>query len=317
MEIIYLSGVSLIAFVTLIKSVDSFVSAATKIAKHLKISVYTISFLLVAIATSLPETMVGITSAIDHNPILSFGNAIGSNIALVTLIAAIPILFFRPIPTRSIVASKDVYIAAFFCFLPLMLITDGVLSRLEGVVLLAMYAAYMVFVLKQSKGIERIMDSLERINLAKQAFLFIVSLAFLLLASEVIVKTAAQFSVILNLSLGFVGLSITAVGTSLPEIAVSIAGARKNKSQQVLGNIVGSLIANSTLVLGITAVITPITITNTFFGIQTICALFLAVAIFLKFVRSRETLDKKEAFLLLGFYIVFILMEFKLQNLSQ
>jgi len=312
--IFYLLLIS-ISCLVLLRAVTLFIKSTSKIARHLNISGYTISFLLVAVATSLPETVVGITSAIDKNSILSFGTAVGSNIALITLIIAVPILIGNPISTRSIVENKDIYYVAFFSFLPIVLLTDGYLGRFDGFVLISMYALYIMAVIKRSSGFERLKERFERVNVWKEFVMFTVSLLIVLGASEVIVKAAEGLSVEANWNIGFIGLTLIAVGTSLPEIAYTIINVKYHNNQEILGNIVGSVVANSTLVLGTTVLIYPIDlrVDPTFLGIQSIVVFIISVLIFLKFVRSKRTIDKPEAVFLLSLYILFLIIEYKLQ----
>src|SRR3972149_6814063 len=192
-----------ISCLVLLRAVTLFIKSTSKIARHLNISGYTISFLLVAVATSLPETVVGITSAIDKNSILSFGTAVGSNIALITLIIAVPILIGNPISTRSIVENKDIYYVAFFSFLPIVLLTDGYLGRFDGFVLISTYALYIMAVIKRSSGFERLKERFERVNVWKEFVMCTVSLLIFLGASEIIVKAAEGLSVEANWNIGF------------------------------------------------------------------------------------------------------------------
>ncbi|EKD96052.1 MAG: K+-dependent Na+/Ca+ exchanger related-protein [uncultured bacterium] len=299
----------------LLRAVTLFIKATSKIAHHFHISVYTISFLLVSVATSLPETVVGITSAIDKNPILSFGNAVGSNIALLTIIIAIPVLIAYPITTRSVVESRDIYYVVFFSFLPIALLTDRYLGRFDGFILLSTYIIYIMAVIKRSTGFERLKESIEKINIWKEIAVFLFSLLLVLGASEIIVKSAEGLSVAAGWNLGFIGLTLIAVGTSMPEIAYTVVNLKYHHNQEILGNIVGSVVANSTLVLGVTVLIHPIDlrIDPTAFGLQSIGIFIIAMLIFLKFVRSKRTIDKPEAVFLLALYIVFLIIEYRLQ----
>jgi cation:H+ antiporter len=304
--------------ITLVQAVKAFINSSSKIAKKIGISGYTISFLLVAVATSLPEVVVGITSALEGNSILSFGNAIGSNVALITLVVALPVLFSgQPgISTRTIIHSKDAYYTLFFGILPIALAVDGKLNRTDGIILIILYLVYFIIVWRRSHGVEKIIEQLGEINLWKQGILFLISLLLLLASSEVIVQSAMSLSLGLGWKLAFIGLSITAIGTSLPEIAFTIGAAKGRFQQEILGDIVGSLVANSTLVLGLTSVIHPISLTNGSQGYSLIVLFTLIMLIFLSFVRSREKIDKAEAVFLIVLYILFIAAEYYLQTNS-
>ena len=305
----------LIASIILIQAVKLFIDSSSKLSRHFGISAYTISFLIIAVATSLPEVVVGITSAIDKNPILSFGNAIGSNVALLTLVIAFPVLFAteKGISTRTILHSKDAYYSTFFALLPIALIVDGELTKIDGIILLSAYIFYFIMVWRRSSPIEHLLEHFEGINVWKEAFFFFLSLLLLLGASELIVKAALSLSIQLHWGLTFVGLTITAIGTSLPEIAFTLGASKRRFQQEVLGDVVGSIVANSTLVLGITSVIYPIKITDGEIGFSSLLLFVSIMLIFLRFTRTREKIDKFEAFVLLTMYFVFVGTEYYLQ----
>ncbi len=304
----------LFASTVLIKVIQLFISSSSAIARRFGISGYTISFLLIAIATSLPEVVVGVASALDKNPGLSFGNAIGSNIALLTLVIAIPVLFAtsKGLSTRTILHSQDAYYSLFFSLLPIAFFVDGKLSQVDGALLIVAYTVYAFLVWRRSKGVEKLIEQIGQENMWKHGTIFVVSLLFLLGASELIVMSAKQISAHLGWGLTFVGLTITAIGTSLPEIVFTVGAARGRLQQEILGDVVGSVVANSTVVLGITALIYPIEVVNGGIGFSAIMLSVFVMLVFLRFVRTKEKIDKKEALILLLMYITFIVAEYVL-----
>lgn len=302
-----------IASFTLIKAVSLFINSTTNISRALRVSGYTISFLLVSIATSLPETIVGINSALAGRPILSYGNALGSNIALLTLIIAIPGLINSGLHTRKIFRSKDIYISSFFAILAVALALDGRVSRIDGYTLLAGYVVYSISFMRKNSHIHTLFHSSGRVNLLKEVLIFIMSLCLIIISGELVVRGAINLADALKISLGFVGLSVMAIGTSLPEIAYSIGLIKKHKQNEVLGNVVGSVGVNSTLVLGITAVIEPIVIVNGGISITTYIFAILVTALFLGFSKKDHDINKKEATILLLTYIIFLVVEYLVQ----
>lgn len=295
------------------QSVRLFIRSSTKLADYLNISEYTVSFLVISVATSLPELVVSITSGIEKNTVLSYGNAIGSNLALLTIIMALPVLIGHSLSTRDVIRSKDIYYGAFFLIIALAMALDGKLSRLDGLILIVGYLFYSRSVLKRETVVEALMDKLklERTNVWKESVLFALSLALLLLASEGIVRSAIELSQNLNISLGFIGLTITALGTSLPEIAfvVGIMNTQGNEDE-IMGDVVGSVVANSTLVLGTAAAIYPINLGISHFGFSTILIIISTMLLFLAFSKSDERIDKKEALALLVIYVLFVGLEY-------
>lgn len=295
--------------IALIRGVNLFVRSATKLAHNLNISEYTISFFLIAIGTSLPETTVAITSAIEKKPLLALGNSIGSNIALLTLVVALPALTSGILTTKKILESNDIYYTALFNLLPIGLIVDGKLTRLDGIILLVSYSIYAQMVLKKAHGLENIRERTENINGLKQILVFLFSLAVLLISSEVIVRSGINLSSTFAINLGFIGLTVTALGTSLPEIAFSISALKNGSKDEILGNIIGSVVANSTLVLGLAAIISPINLNGTRIGMPTLFFLVLSQLVFLRFAKTKEKFDKPEGLILLLIYILFLLTE--------
>lgn len=302
--------------ITLVFAVNLFIESSSKIAKKFGVSGYTISFLLVSVATSLPEVVVAVTSALEKTPILSFGDAIGSNVTLVTLVLALPILINtdKGISTRTVLHSKDAYYAILFGILPVLFAIDGTISRVDGIIMLVLYTIYMSVVWRRSKGVEKIIEKIEQVNLWKQFVIFIFSLLLLLGASETIVQTALYLSSSMGWGLAFIGVSMTAIGTSLPEIAFTITAGKGRFHQQILGDIVGSVVANSTAVLGTAAVIYPIQIGGEIGNVGLIVFFVLIMLLFIGFTRTREKVDKAEAVTLILVYIIFLASQYYLQT---
>ena len=314
MPILYLGIIATASFI-LIKGVSLFINSSTKISRSFHVSGYTISFLLVSLATSLPEAIVGITAAIEGHPILSYGNVLGSNIALLTLIIAIPCLANSGIKTKQALHTKDIFISAFLSITAVALALDGKLGRFDGGLLLVGYVFYSISFLNRGHALTRVVNTVthKNINLVKQFLLFLVSLVLIIISGEAIVKSAVSLGTELNLGLGFIGLSIMAVGTSLPEIAYSIGLIKRHKENEVLGNVVGSVAVNSTLVLGITAMINPIVFNTGGISFVTYTFAVITSLMFILFSSTGRLIDKKEAVLLLLTYVSFLGIEYLVQ----
>src|SRR3989344_7238148 len=304
--LLYSLGITASCFL-LVKSAEWMISSSSKLARHFHISEYTISFLIVSVATSLPELTVGVVSALDKNPALSFGNVLGSNIADLTIILAIPILLGGALSTKEVLKNKDLIFTVFFSILPLVLIYDGFISRVDSLVLLSGYVLYIFLVLRRSSTFESILEAFTRVNPFKELLVFIVSSLLLLLSGDLLVKSAEGISASMGVPLILIGLTVTALGTSLPELAFGLKAIKTNHKGEVLGNIVGSVVANSTLVLGITALIYPIK-KDEQMGFSSIGFLVLILAVFSIF-SLRKAIGKLEAGILIIAYVIFILVE--------
>ena len=158
--------------ILLVKSTDWMITSSSRLAKHFKISEYTISFLVIAFATSLPELVVGVVSALDKNPALSYGNVLGSNIADLTVIIAIPILIGGAISTKELIKNKDIIYTIFFGLLPLILMLDGTLSQIDGVILVLCYLLYLILIIKRSSGFKGFIENFYQTNVLKDLGIF-------------------------------------------------------------------------------------------------------------------------------------------------
>jgi cation:H+ antiporter len=294
----------------LILSVRLFISSTSKIAHYFNLSGYTVSFLLVAFATSLPELSVSVTSALNDAPLLAYGNVLGSNIALLTLVAALPGIFGRGLPTSRMFKSKDIYFTLFFSLLAVALSVDKVIGRVDGMVLILGYLIYVASILRPASLMGRIKSAMSKVNVWKQFVLFGLSLGILLFSSNGIVTGAVGLAEQLNLEVVFIGLTLMALGTSLPEIAFVLSEVRRRQKDEILGDIVGSVVANTTLVLGVAAVLRPIELSLNSVGGISLGFLLVSLVVFYIFSRTRKRIDTRESFILLLLYILFILAEF-------
>lgn len=314
MNIIFYLFIILLSSLILAKTVDVFISSTTKLSHKLGISGYTISFLLVALATSLPETVVGIASSIEGKGVLAYTNIIGSNIALMTLVIGLAILYGNGIRTHELYKSKDVYFSTIFSLITIAIAFDGSITRLEGLVLFTGYVLYAVAFYRKRTLAEIITEKFENINLPKEMLLFIASLVLLVLSSQAIVTGAVKLSELLNIDLGFIGATLIAVGTSLPEIVYTLALVRQRKQSEILGNVVGSVSVNSTFVLGITAIIAPIHFSSKGLSLVSYIFVFVVTLIFLGFTKTNRKVDKLEAIILLIIYAAFLALEYFIQT---
>jgi len=293
------------------------VKSLSKIAGFLKISEFVAGFIIMAIATSLPELFVGISSALAKNTSLILGTVIGSNIANLTIIAGIPILLARGIKIKSYRTKTDALYLFFISIVPLTLMLLGKqLDRIDGVILIAVFLIYARRMYLQRKIFKKEYEEnkIKRTTILLTTVLFIASLAVLFFAAKFVVQYAAALSIDLALPPILIGLFLIAIGTSLPELAFGAQAALKGRSEMVLGNLIGSNIANLTLVLGITALICPIS-SNFLLFITAGIYMLLITFLFATFVESGSKLYVKEGISLILLYIFFIIIEFYVKGL--
>ena len=250
----------------LVWSADKFVDGAVGVAKFCGMSTLLIGMVIVGFGTSAPEMVVSAISAMQDAPELALGNAYGSNIANIALILGVtaiisPVIVVRKALVRDLPVLIAVTAVAIFQAL------DGSISRLDGIVVLLVFAGVLTFnivsELRQKKGAAAEEPAAaesgesEKLSLGKSILWLVLGLALLVASSRALVWGAVEIARALGVSDLLIGLTIVAVGTSLPELASSIAAARKGENDLAIGNIIGSNLFNTLLVVGIAAMIAP------------------------------------------------------------
>ncbi len=301
-----------ISFALLIVSGDLAVKLLSRVAALLRMKDFVLGFFLVGFGTSLPELFVGITSAFEGNPVLSLGNVIGSNIVNLTLILGVLVVLGRGLRVGRRTAKRDMVFMLLISSLPVFLLLDGSLSRVEGLALLLAFAIYLFRTMNDSNsfslggGYRKIKDA--GIKGTKDMLLLAASFAALLLSADFVVKFGVALALDLNVSVMLVGLIAVAFGTSLPELVFSVRAAAAKKGGMALGNLAGSGVVNSTVVLGATSAIRPIVADYLLFVTSAtfmIVVMFLVVAI----AERRGGFSARDGVMLVMLYALFMAIE--------
>jgi len=296
------------------------VAGLIRAAKFLGWREFIVAFLIMAIGTSLPNFFVGITSAIQDIPHLSLGDVLGNNLIVLTLAVALGI-FFTPkkeIPTASRTVQTTAFFTMIMAITPLLLISDGILSRGDGLILIGFFVFYISWLFAKKERFisaeeNNSLHSLSRDlkNFLKDFIKIIAGIALLFLASQGIIYSASFFAVVLGAPLILIGVLIVGFGSALPEIYFAIAAARRRDTWLILGNLMGSVIMLSTLVLGIVALIHPINIFNSLYNWEILVLsrtfVILAGLLFFVFSRTNRKITIKEAYVLCGVYLIFVI----------
>jgi cation:H+ antiporter len=303
------------AIMVLITSGSIMVKSLSKIAAFLRLSEYVIGFIILAFATSLPELFVGISSAINKTPSIVLGTVIGANIANLTYIIGIPVLLARGIKIQSKKTKKDSLWMIGLATLPLILMLIGSsISRIDGVILLFAFSLYVYKLLKESREFSKeIENRIGRKEIVIAVSLFIFSLVLLYFSSDIVVKYAQILAVEFSIPAIFIGLFMISIGTSLPELVSGITAVLNGHNEMGVGNVMGSVIANSTIVLGVSALIFPITAAFLLF-IVSISFMLVVAIIFTTFVEKGNKLSWMEGVSLLLLYIFFLIVEFYIKG---
>lgn len=255
-----------IGLVLLVWSADRFVDGAVGVAQFLGMSTFLIGMLVVGFGTSAPEMVVSILSAMNNTPQLALGNAYGSNIANIALILGATALI-APVIVKKQAMSRDIPILLLVTVLTVLLVKDGNVSFSDGAFLLLAFVAVTVLNIglelkdrRKRKKAEMLDGEIPEVAgpIWKSLLWLVVGLGVLIASSRMLVWGAVGMAQALGVSDLVIGLTIVAVGTSLPELASSIAAARRGENDLAVGNIIGSNFFNTLVVVGIAAVISPI-----------------------------------------------------------
>ena len=262
----------IIGFALLVKGADIFVDGASSVAKKMRIPAFVIGLTIVAFGTSAPELAVSITAAMKGSNDIAIGNVVGSNIfnTLVVLGASAAI---TPIVVDKGMIKKDYPLSIFAAVLLGLLSMDTILfkaeamtlGRVDGIILLIAFAGFMYMTVKA--GLENRTEEDEEneaMPIMKSLIFIVLGLVGIVIGGDVSVEGAKEIARFFGLSEAIIGLTIVALGTSLPELVTSVIAARKGESDIAVGNVIGSNIFNVFLILGVSATILPMTISSTY-----------------------------------------------------
>lgn len=308
----------LLGFLLLIKGADLFVEGSSSIARLLRIPSIIIGLTVVAFGTSMPEASVSITAALSGKNDLSLSNVVGSNIFNLLVVVGVSAAIY-PMKVQPSVLKKDLPFSILISgALLLMCIPSAyrgmrvsILSRTEGIVLLAAFFIYVAFTVREAlKARQTDAPADDPDGPAPAArpipliLLYIVlGMAGIVLGGDLVVDSASAIALTFGWSETFIGLTIVALGTSLPELVTSVVAARKGESDLSLGNAIGSNIFNILLVLGVSAALHPIAV-NIFTVYDTIFLIVSSIIVYL-FAIHKQDLDRREGLLMIPLYVLF------------
>ena len=296
-------------FVALVWSADRFLSGAAACATNLGVSKMLIGLTVVSIGTSAPEILVALFAAIEGNPLLAVGNAIGSNIANIGLVLGITALV-APLPFSKPVRQAELPWLLIATLLALALIFDHHLSRLDGILLLVGLSIILWLLVRAQKqpdqelsaSLQEELDELPEMTTLQAVSWLVLGLIVLLVSAQVLVHAATTIAEALGVSDMIIGLTIVAVGTSLPELAATIGSAIKGHPDIAIGNVVGSNILNILAVLAVPGIVSgaDIEAVAVWRDGGMMLALTLALALFAYGINSRPVITRFEGMVMLA-----------------
>ncbi|ARK31337.1 calcium/sodium antiporter [Halalkalibacter krulwichiae] len=305
----------LIGFMLLIKGADFFVDGASSIARALHVSPLLIGLTIVAFGTSSPEATVSIVAALQENAGIAIGNVVGSNIFNITFVVGIA-AFITPLKVESETIRKEIPFTLLASIALLILISDitlqtvsqNLITRSDGLIFLLFFAIFLYYIFEvarnsREKGKQDNTES-QIVSWKKNTVLTIGGLAAIIFGGDLVVNNATTIAYSFGMSETLVGLTIVAIGTSLPELITSITAALKKESEIALGNIVGSNIFNILFVLGAASVISPLAVESRLY--IDVVLMIVLTGVLLVFSRTNFKIGKIEGIVLALAYVLYM-----------
>jgi cation:H+ antiporter len=305
----------IVGFILLIKGADYFVDGSSNIAKLLRVPTLIIGLTIVAFGTSAPEATVSIIAALEGTADVAMGNVVGSNIINMTFIVGAAAFLF-PLKVENEMVKKQIPFTFLSGLVLLIMMSDvflqnmatNSLTRSDGLVLLIFLSIFLFYIIEVAmKNREEMSETKgsENMKWGKSILITVLGLAGIIVGGQLVVSNATEIAYALGMSEVLVGLTIVAIGTSLPELVTSVAAALKKQSEIALGNIVGSNIFNILFVLGASSVITPLTFDAKVF--TDVYIMLIVTIILLVFSRTKFAIGKREGLFLMLVYIAYLI----------
>lgn len=304
-----------IGFFLLIKGADLLVDGSASVAKKLNISSIVIGLTIVAFGTSAPEFIVNIFASIQGNSGIAIGNILGSNIANILLILGISAIIFPVTAKKNTVLKEIPFSLLAIVILGLMandVLIDGrsfsAITRIDGLILLAFFIIFLYYTFGITKSAEDIVEKeeLKVFSYKKSSLYILLGLTGLVLGGKWIVDGAVKIAEMFEVSQAMIGLTIVAVGTSLPELATSAVAAYKKQSDIAIGNVVGSNIFNIFWILGASSLIRPLPFSASLNG-DIVMTIFASVVLFLvMFVGEKRVIQRWQGIFMVSCYFAYV-----------
>lgn len=296
----------LVGFVFLIKGSDFFVDGASSIASILKVPTLIVGLTIVAMGTSAPEAAVSITSSLTGSNAMAVSNVIGSNLFNMLMVIGVAALLSELLMEKKVLKKDLPFLVGITLLFAIFIFIGGDITNIEGIILLLILAAYIIYLVRDArKGKEGNDVEKPKFSLPKSVLLIVVGLAGIILGGDLVVDSASAIAIAFGMSETLVGLTIVAIGTSLPELVTSITALKKGENQLVIGNVIGSNIFNILFVLGASSAISAIPVASNML-IDVVFMMIVTVICFI-FGKTQDKYDKKEGIILIALFIAYMI----------
>lgn len=290
----------------LIKGADLVVKEAERIALKFDIPEFIIGASLIAFGTSLPEMAASISATLNNKPEMAVGNVIGSVIFNITLVLGLVFLLSKKIEPKRDIFAKDSAWSLIPIFTFILIVYDNKITRFEGMIFIILMFSYLYFLSKENIISEEIDEDLKKEPLSwpKTIIFLLIGFILVIVGAEYTIESASNLAKIFGVSEWVISLILIALGTSLPELVVSIVASLKNKGEMAIGNIIGSNVANFTMVLGSASIVKPLNINISEYSFDILTALI--VSILLIFITANKMYNKSAGIALLSILALFL-----------
>lgn len=309
----------IIGLALLVWSSDIFIDGAASTAKHLSISPLVIGVVVLGFGTSMPEVVVAVLASLDNSPGLAVGNAVGSNIANIGLVLGFTALI-APIVVKSSILKRELPVLLAISIGAYLLVLDGHLGFYDGIILVIALIAVMGWMIKANKALDpkdpladdtqHELDEMPELSKNKALLFLIAGLVILMISAKMMVSGAVDIAHYFEVPEVVIGLTIIAIGTSLPELAAAISAARKNEADLMIGNIVGSNLFNILAVLAVPALLAPSILDSSVLYLDMPIMLGFTLAMLLMAIprKGKAVIQKSQGILLVSLFIAFLIL---------
>ena len=299
-----------VGMILLVKGADFFVDGASKIAKSIGIPSLVIGLTLVSIGTSAPEFAVSLEASLSGSNEISFGNVIGSNTFNTLVVIGISAIITPLVVSKNVKRFDIPILLGIYSFLIIFgfVTSPYIINLLESIILFSLTIIYTIFLILREKKTQKENEDDKEVEEKKpwwfNLLLVIIGLAFIIFGGRLVVNNAVDIAKELKVSEAIIGLTIVAIGTSLPELVTSVVAARKGENDIAIGNAIGSNIFNIILILGFCSILEPATL-NINALLDTIIAFFSGIIIFL-FVFKSNRINRWQGIVMVCLYILYL-----------
>lgn len=294
----------IIGFVLLVKGSDIFVDGSVSVAKLLHVPAVIIGLTIVSMGTSAPEAAVSITAGIKGSNEIAISNLVGSNVFNMLCVAGVSALI-TPFLIDKTVLKRDFPLSiAVMALATVMAFTGRTVTRIEGIILFVIFVAYIAYLIRNAiKNREKSNNNEKPMSPVKSVLFILIGLAAIVGGGQLVVESAKVIAKTFGMSETLIGVTIVAIGTSLPELVTSIVAAYKGQSEIAIGNVVGSNIFNITFILGMSSSFTPIAVVNE--ALIDNIVMMAVNAIGFVFCLTGKRLNRVEGAVMIGIYVLY------------